>query len=128
MPEILIIDDNPIQRSVREAVLCHAGFSVVSAGSAEEALRLLSNRPALSGLRVIVTDHVLPGANGDAFVRQLRAWRNRVPVLVVSGMPEAEPHYAGLEIRFLHKPCAPEELIHQVRASFQNEIDPRRAA
>jgi DNA-binding response OmpR family regulator len=128
LPEILIIDDNPVQLSVREAVLRQAGFSIMTASSAEEALQLLTSRSALCNLRVIVTDHILPGANGDAFVRQLRAWENRVPVLVVSGMPEAEPHYAGLEIKFLHKPCAPEELIDQVRACFQNDIGSKRAA
>ena len=128
MPEVLLIDDNPIQLSVREALLREAGFSVITAGSAEEALQLLSERAALFRLKVIVTDHILPGVNGDTFVRHLRAWKNRVPVLVISGMPEAEPHYAGLEIKFLHKPCAPEELISQVRACFQKDIGFKRVA
>jgi len=128
LPEILIIDDNPIQLSVREAILREAGFSVITASSAEEALQLLAKRSAPYSLRVIVTDHILPGANGDAFVRQLRSWRNPIPVLVISGMPEAEPHYAGLEIKFLHKPCAPDELISQVRACFQKDIGFKRVA
>jgi DNA-binding response OmpR family regulator len=42
-----------------------------------------------------------------------------VPVLVISGMDEAEPEYAGLQVKFLHKPCAPEELIAQVRAALE---------
>jgi len=37
LPEVLLIDDNPIQLSVREALLREAGFSVITAGSAEEA-------------------------------------------------------------------------------------------
>jgi len=57
-------------------------------------------------------------------VRQLRSWRNPIPVLVISGMPEAEPHYTGLEIKFLHKPCAPEELITQVHAACKAGVQP----
>jgi DNA-binding response OmpR family regulator len=118
------IDDNSLQLSVCETVLREAGFSVMSAASAERALELLRDPRMISSLRVVVTDHVLPGVNGDAFVRQLRRWKRRVPVLVVSGMPEAEPQYAGLEIKFLHKPCAPEELIRHVQAASRATIQP----
>lgn len=114
LPEVLIIDDNPMQLSVREAVIRGAGFSVVTADSAEQALDLLGDREATAGLRVILTDHVLPGASGDVFVRQLRKFGPSVPVLVISGMDEAEPQYAGLGVIFLHKPCAPEDLIAEV--------------
>lgn len=103
-----------MQLSVREAVIRGAGFSVVTADSAEQALDLLGDREATAGLRVILTDHVLPGASGDVFVRQLRKFGPSVPVLVISGMDEAEPQYAGLGVIFLHKPCAPEDLIAEV--------------
>ena len=119
MPDLLVIDDNPTQLSVREAVLKGAGFSVLTADSAEQALQLLRDDSATAGLRVILTDHVLPGASGDAFVRELREFSPSVPVLVITGMDEAEQAYAGLEITFLHKPCAPEDLIAQVRAALK---------
>ncbi|HZP17722.1 MAG TPA: response regulator [Terriglobales bacterium] len=119
MPEVLIIDDNPTQLQVREAVLQGAGFSILTAGSAEQALKLLRDPGATSGLRVIITDHVLPGASGDDFVRKLRRFGPTVPVLVVTGMQEAESKYAGLDITFLHKPCAPEDLIEEVRKAIQ---------
>ena len=115
MPEVLVIDDNPTQLSVREAVLTGEGFSVLTADSTERALSLLNDPAASADLRVIVTDHVLPGASGDQFVRQLRVFSPFVPVLVITGMDEAEPEYAGLDVTFLHKPCPPEVLIEQVR-------------
>jgi DNA-binding response OmpR family regulator len=121
LPEILVIDDNPMQLSVRAAVLKGAGFSVVTARSAEQALEFLHNPKASSGLRVILTDHVLPGASGDAFVRQLRDFSPTVPVLVITGMDEAEPEYAGLGVIFLHKPCAPEDLISEVHRAIERE-------
>jgi DNA-binding response OmpR family regulator len=119
LPEVLVIDDNPTQLCVREAVLRGAGLSVVTANSAEQALDLLRNQVASSGLRVILTDHVLTGASGDVFVRELRKFSSSVPVLVISGMDEAEQEYAGLGVTFLHKPCAPEDLIAEVREALK---------
>ncbi|MBV9624455.1 MAG: response regulator [Acidobacteria bacterium] len=118
MPDVLLIDDSPVQLHVREAVLRSAGFSVLTATSAEQAIKLLHDEAVSSGLRVIVTDHVLPGARGDSFVRELRSLRHTVPVVVVTGMHDAEPEYAGLEIIFLHKPCPPEHLILRIRQAI----------
>jgi DNA-binding response OmpR family regulator len=69
-------------------------------------------------LRVILTDHVLPGASGAAFVRALREFRPSVTVFVITGMDEAEPEYSGLGVTFLQKPCAPEELIRKVQKAL----------
>ena len=98
---------------MREAVLREAGFSVAVAATAEQALQLLSNPQSTAGLGVIVTDHVLPGASGDVFVRRLRQV-SALPVIVVSGMAEAEDEYSGLNVTFLHKPCPPKDLIRRV--------------
>lgn len=114
MPEILLIDDDPTQLRLREAVLREAGFAVLSSETAHAALALLGNPVLCNALRLIITDHVMPGPSGAAFARELRRF-SRVPVIVVSGMLEAEEEYEGLDVRFLAKPCLPEELIHQVR-------------
>ena len=58
MPAILLIDDNALQLCIRETVLRDAGFSVVTASTAAQALAFLS---LSDNLRVdaIVTDHVM---------------------------------------------------------------------
>lgn len=126
LPEILVVDDDPTQLSVRAVVLRDAGFSVATVANAEAALELLRADRTGKGLRVIVTDHVLPGASGNAFVREVRKFRPSIPVLVISGMDEAEPEYAGLRVTFLHKPCAPEGLIMEVQKAMPART--RRAA
>src|SRR5215471_3908957 len=98
MPEVLVIDDNPTQLSVREAVLRDAGFSVKGVASAEAARDWLADEASSRQLGVIVTDHVLPGASGAAFARSLRDSRPAVRVFVVTGMDEAEPEYSGLGV------------------------------
>jgi CheY-like chemotaxis protein len=114
MSEILLIDDSPMQLRVREAVLRQAGLSVVTAGSADEAFDLLRAPDGAHRIGVIVTDHVMPGASGADFVRELRRLRPSVPVIVISGMAEAEDEYSDLNVSFLNKPCPPEELIETV--------------
>jgi|SRR5919108_853117 CheY-like chemotaxis protein len=115
MLEVLLIDDNPMQLRVREAVLRDAGFSVATATTAEEALSQLRELGAGTRFSVIVTDHVMPGDSGSVFVRQLRELHSHIPVLVVTGLPEAEEEYEGLNVSFLQKPCPPEKLIDRVR-------------
>ena len=114
MLKVLLIDDNPMQLHVREAVLVDAGMSVSTAGTSEEALALL-RPPSITRFDVIVTDHMLPGESGAVFVRQLRALEANVPVLAISGLPDAQNEYDELNIRFLPKPVPPEDLIRCVR-------------
>ena len=113
VPEVLLIDDNLAQLRIREAVLRAAGITVACASTAVEAFAFL--RPVASKVGVIVTDHVMPGVSGSVFVKQLRELRPQVPVIVISGLAEAEAQYAGLDVTFLRKPCPPESLIQAVR-------------
>ena len=48
MPDVLVIDDNSTQLCVREAVLRDAGFSVLTASSAEQALEMLRDHEAIN--------------------------------------------------------------------------------
>ncbi len=117
---VLLIDDSPLQLRVREAVLRDAGFEVCIATTAETAMALLRSEPVGSSIGVVVTDHILPGASGADFVRQLRAVQPKVPVIVITGLPEVEAEYAGLNVIFRQKPCPPPELIGLVRGALSN--------
>jgi DNA-binding response OmpR family regulator len=119
---VLLIDDSPLQLRVREAVLRGAGFEVCTASTAESAHALLRNEPSGARVGVIVTDHILPGASGAEFVRQLREIKPSVPVIVITGLPEAEDEYEGLGVIFRQKPCPPPELIALVRDALQGRI------
>ncbi len=121
LQRVLLIDDSPVQLRAREAILRGAGFEVLIATAAETALALLRSEPVGSSVGAIVTDHVLPGASGVEFVRQLRAMRPRVPVIVITGLLGAEEEYLGLDVIFRLKPCPPLELIALVRSSIGHQ-------
>ena len=111
---VLLIDDDPVQLRVREAVLREAGVPVDVATTADSALALLRSGSSDS-IGAIVTDHIMPGTSGAVFVRLLRELKPGIPVIVISGMAEAEDEYEGLDISFRTKPCPPPELISLVR-------------
>ncbi len=117
---VLLIDDDPLQLRVREAVLRDAGIEIDVATTAESALALLRSE-AGQNIATIVTDHIMPGASGAVFVRALREIKPQVPVIVISGLAEAEDEYDGMDVRFRTKPCPPPELIALVKKSLAGQ-------
>ena len=126
MRPILLIDDNPLQLKVREAVLRRAGFQVSVATTAESALATLRALPDRFGL--IITDHLMPGTDGSELVRQMRAANMWLPVIVLSGLAEAESEYEGLSVFFRVKPFPPTELIALTQKLLEGSQEQRGAA
>jgi DNA-binding response OmpR family regulator len=124
--QVLLVDDNPVQLSVREAVLRKAGFQVSIATTAESALATL--RTLGDRIGVIVTDHLMPGRSGPELVRRIRAENDWIAVIVLSGLPDANSEYEGLEVVFRVKPLPPPELIELVRSSLAQANRHRGAA
>lgn len=114
--DILLVDDNAIQAATRKAILSRAGRSVLVAADGRQALELLQQAGTGYPVRMVVTDHFMPGMNGPQFVATLRAQYPNLPVLVLSGMAEAEDEYQEMDVIFRVKPLPPEELISLVRS------------
>lgn len=114
---VLLVDDNPVQLSARKMVLSQAGLEVQVATSAESALAILRTLSLSDKVGVIVTDHIMPHATGSEFVRLVRDVNPQVPIIVISGLPEAEKEYVGMNVIFRQKPCPPQELIGLVQAA-----------
>jgi DNA-binding response OmpR family regulator len=58
----------------------------------------------------------MPYMNGPEFVAHIRRLLPDLPVMVLSGLPDAEQDYEGLDVVFRVKPFAPDQLIHLVRS------------
>ena len=56
----------------------------------------------------------MPGMTGAEFVRQLREFDTGVPVLVISGLEDAESEYTGMNVQFRLKPLLPDNLLATV--------------
>ena len=112
---LLLIDDNAIQAATRQAILRRAGYFVIAVLNPARALDQLNSPDLAASISAVITDHIMPGMVGSEFVRELRKIQPGIPVMVISGLEEAEPEYAGLNVRFLLKPLQPELLIANLR-------------
>lgn len=112
MKQALLLDDNPTQLTIRELVLRKGGIESHVATNAQSALALLRTEPGQQKVGVVITDHIMPDMTGVDFVRQLRSFNPNIPVIVISGLAEAEHAYDGLDVIFRVKPCDPEDLIN----------------
>jgi CheY-like chemotaxis protein len=126
MKQVLLLDDNPAQLLVRELVLRKGGLETHVATNSQSALGFLRSSPGKEKIGVVITDHIMPDMDGAEFVRQLRSFNKHIPIIVISGMAEAEQEYADLSVIFRTKPCEPEDLISLVKTTLSE--DPRNRA
>ena len=114
METILVVEDEPgIARLVHD-YLVRAGFAVVRASSAAEALAAArSSAPAL-----VVLDLGLPDRDGLDVLRDLRDSID-VPIVILTARGDETDRVVGLELGaddYVVKPFSPKELVARVRA------------
>jgi CheY-like chemotaxis protein len=120
--DILLVDDNCIQATTRKAILSRSGGNVAVACDGRQALAMLDQAGGLRPVGLVVTDHLMPGMNGPEFVSQLKARFPHMPVVVLSGLAEAEDEYNHLDVIFRLKPYPPDELLSLVRSLLAQPI------
>jgi CheY-like chemotaxis protein len=108
-PVILCVDDEKPALFVRSAVLKSAGYEVLTASSAGEALQVFSENK----VDLVITDHLLAGATGTALAKEIRDLRPQVPIVILSGVVD-EPEGMASANLFLSKNAGPTEMLAQV--------------
>lgn len=111
---ILLVDDNAVQAGIRQTILRRAGYNVFAVLNPERALEQMRQNQFAEPISLVITDHIMPGMTGAQLTRQLRALDPHLPVLVVSGLEEAEEEYADLNVVFRLKPLPPDILLRSV--------------
>ena len=122
---LLLIDDNAIQAATRQTILKRAGYVVFAVLNPERALEQLRNNDYPDTIDLVITDHIMPGMNGAEFVTRLREFSREIPVLVISGLAEAEEEYSALGVDFRMKPLLPQNLISTVQALIETRASAR---
>ena len=113
---ILLVEDEDEVRAVARRVLVEAGYTVLDAGNAAEAIAIFDRAP--SSIAMLVSDVVMPGLNGHELSQMLRHRSPRLRTLFVSGYSfDARGDGAYFDdVSFLPKPYDPSELARRVRA------------
>ena len=114
MNTICIVEDEPELAALVADYLRAAGFTPVVFGDGAEALAEI--RAAVPSL--IVLDLMLPGLDGLALCRAVRAFSD-VPIVMVTARVEEIDRLLGLELGaddYLCKPFSPRELVARIKA------------
>jgi two-component system, response regulator PdtaR len=108
---VMVIDDDVLERMGASYMFSDAGYRVLEAGSADEALRLLESN---ADVGLLFTDVSMPGSmNGSDLAHQVAARWPRIGIIVTSGRPRPEPLPLGSQ--FHAKPYEPTSVLQHAR-------------
>ncbi len=111
---VLLVEDEPMVRSVAERALTRHGYKVVTADNGEEALEILERGDPID---LLISDVVMPGMDGPTVVREARKSRPDLKILFMSGYAEEQLRKSiDIEnVNFLPKPFSVTELAEAAR-------------
>jgi two-component system, cell cycle sensor histidine kinase and response regulator CckA len=115
MATVLVVDDEPVIRTMMTEVLQQEGHSVFTAGSGAQALSLF--RSHRREIDLLISDIVMPETDGPALATKIQAERPGLPVLLISGSSDTMPANSSFE--FLPKPFSIRDLLNRVRSLAQ---------
>jgi DNA-binding NtrC family response regulator len=125
---VLVVDDDPTQRRLIQAVLEREGFIVSHAADGDEAISRLA-----SGVRadVVLLDLMMPGLSGQDTLVEMRARGFSQPVIVVTATGGIDTVVQAMQagaVDFFVKPASPERIIVSIRnalsmGALKGEVD-----
>jgi DNA-binding NtrC family response regulator len=113
-PRILIVDDDPGQRSLLDSFLKNQGFDTVLASSGEQALEILRAQE----FNLMISDVRMPGLSGLETLRRARQERAVLPVLLVTAYADIREAVDAMRdgaLNYLAKPIDLDELLATVQ-------------
>ena len=120
---VLVVDDDPSIRRMLERTLAAARYEVRTAGDGGSALAAIEQ----AAPDVLVLDLAMPGVDGLAVCRRLRAKGLALPILLLTARDAVHDRVAGLDAGaddYLVKPFAAEELLARIRALLRRGHEP----
>jgi len=118
---VLIVDDDPTQRRILQAVVEKSGFSTLQAADGDAALNMALAKDGQT-IDLILLDLVMPGRDGMETLAELQKNRCETPVIVLTGTGSIDAVVAAMQAGardFLVKPAAPERIIVSLRNALE---------
>ena len=117
---VLLVEDEPMVRSVAERALTRHGYSVITADNGEDALAIIAKNEPID---LLISDVVMPGMDGPTMVREARQSRPELKILFMSGYAEEQLRKSiDIEnVNFLPKPFSVTELAEAARRAVMHK-------
>jgi two-component system cell cycle sensor histidine kinase/response regulator CckA len=114
---VLLVEDEPMVRTVAERALTRHGYTVITANNGYEALEILDKGEEIA---LLISDVVMPEMDGPTMVREARKSRPDLPILFMSGYAEEQLRKSiDLDhVAFLPKPFSVQELAEAARKAL----------
>ena len=112
---VLIVDDEPMARTLLRLMLVRAGFNVSEAEDGFDALeKVQASQPD-----IILLDVMMPGMDGFSVCEELRQRKetSKLPIIMLSAKTDLDSINKGLRVgatKYLTKPISPEDLTRHV--------------
>jgi DNA-binding response OmpR family regulator len=122
---ILVVDDDGQIRTLLRNLLEMEGYTVSEAATGQQMFSMLEKEP----VSLITLDLTLPGENGLALARDIRAKRD-IPIIMITGKADDVDRIVGLELGaddYVTKPFNVREVLARVRAVLRRYEAPQRA-
>ncbi len=113
-PRLLIVDDDPAQRSLLDSFLSSQGFRTVVVSSGEKALEALR----ANDIDMMISDVRMPGLTGLETLRLARKEHGSFPILLVTAYADVRDAVGAMRdgaVNYLSKPIDLDELLASVR-------------
>jgi CheY-like chemotaxis protein len=111
---ILCVDDEPNSLILRKLVLEKAGYRVLTASSAPQALEVLS----ANAVNLVLSDQLMPGTTGTELARQVKTQFPALPVILISGVNEIPPDAENADL-FMSKVEGPTAMCEKIAAVLE---------
>jgi len=116
--DVLIADDDPSVRGLLRTLLARRGYGVIEAEDGTAAIEKLAARP----VDVVITDLVMPRANGFEVLRRARERQPQTPVVMLTAEGSIQDCVEAMRagaFNFLTKPFHPNDLEEVVRQAVR---------
>jgi two-component system cell cycle sensor histidine kinase/response regulator CckA len=114
---ILVVEDEPSLRHLASTVLQAQGYTVLSANSGQDGLRVAREHKG-PPIRLVISDVIMPQMSGNVMAEWLKATYPDLRILFTSGYTDAAIVQHGVldpGVSFLAKPYTPSTLASKVR-------------
>jgi len=111
---ILIVDDDAVQRDLLKGFLVNQGFRALTAPDGREALKLFQREP----VHLVILDHRMPGLTGEEVLRQMKEMNPMIRSIMITAYGDVSTAVAVMKLdadEFLEKPVELSVLLEKIQ-------------
>jgi DNA-binding NtrC family response regulator len=126
---VLLVEDEEVVLKITKLLLEENGYTVLPAGSGEEAIRLFTRYR--EPIHLLITDVVMPMLSGKDVADQIESVHPETKVLYMSGYTDDAIVHRGIvdaDIQFIQKPFTERALTRKIREVLDAETPPGEAS